>query len=262
VVAPATHDTASAVAATPLSGLDEAYISSGTWSLMGIESFTPIATAAALGMNFTNEGGIERRFRILKNLMGLWLVQRMAAEHDATDFAALAKSAAACSAFRSIINPDDPLFLNPPSMTEALRAYCRAMGQPEPRTVAELARCVFDSLALAYRNVKEQLEQLSGRPLRRIRIVGGGCQNQFLNQLCANACQIPVVAGPVEASALGNALAQMIALGELENVDAARALVRSSFRMTEFHPGPPVPGLVFRNFQQMLLTRFQEGVSA
>jgi rhamnulokinase len=257
VVAPATHDTASAVAATPLEGLDEAYISSGTWSLMGIESFTPIATAQALAMNFTNEGGIERRFRILKNLMGLWLVQRVAAEHNISDFAALAKEAATCQPFTSIVNPDDPLFLNPPSMTEALCAYCRRFRQPEPQTAAELARCVFDSLALAYRNVKEQLEQLSGRPLSRIRIVGGGCQNHFLNQLCADACQLPVVAGPVEASALGNALAQSIALGELENVDAARALVRRSFPMTEFAPGPPVPAAVCGVFQQMLATRFQ-----
>ena len=257
VIAPATHDTGSAVAAIPLESIDEAYISSGTWSLMGIESFEAIATAEALRMNFTNEGGLERRFRVLKNLMGLWPIQRLSEEHGVTDPGDLARQAATVPAFRSIINPDDPLFLNPPSMTDAVRAYCARFGQPEPRTILELARCVFDSLALAYRNVKEQLETLSGKPLTRIRIVGGGCQNQFLNQLCADACQLPVVAGPVEASALGNAVAQMIALGQLNDLNEARALIRSSFPMTEYRPAASVPEPVYRSFQQMLQARFQ-----
>lgn len=259
VIAPATHDTASAVAATPLESGDEIYISSGTWSLMGIESLAPIATAQALAMNFTNEGGLERRFRVLKNIMGMWLLQRICAEHKVDDIAALIDRAAASPAFRSIVNPNDDLFLNPASMTDALRAYCRQTGQPAPDTLAQLARTVFDSLALSYAHVKEQLETLTGRKLTLIRIVGGGCQNQLLNQLCADACQLPVVAGPVEASALGNLSAQAIAMGRLENLNAARALIRKSFFLQQFRPESSIPGRVYRSFQTLALTRYQEG---
>jgi rhamnulokinase len=261
VVAPASHDTASAVAGIPLESASEAYISSGTWSLMGIESRTPIATPEAMGMNFTNEGGLEHRFRVLKNLMGLWLVQRVAHEHNVTDIAGLVAEAAQAPAWRSLVNPDDPLFLNPDSMTDAMRDYCRAAGEPEPRTLSELARTVFDSLALAYRNVKQQLEKLAGRPLERIRIVGGGCQNKLLNQLCANACQLPVVAGPVEASVLGNLSAQAIALGAIRDLNVARELIRDSITLHEFRPAEIVPESVFHRFEQMLQTRFQKGVA-
>jgi rhamnulokinase len=259
VIAPATHDTASAVAGTPLESGEEIYISSGTWSLMGIESRTPIATHQALAMNFTNEGGLERRFRVLKNIMGMWLLQRICAENKVDDVAALVDQAAASPAFRSIVNPNDELFLNPASMTDALRAYCRQTGQPAPETLAQMARTVFDSLALSYVHVKEQLETLAGRKFTLIRIVGGGCQNRLLNQLCADACQLPVVAGPVEASALGNLSAQMIAMGGLDDLDAARALIRSSFTLKEFRPRFGFPESVYRNFQQLLLTGYQEG---
>ena len=259
VIAPATHDTASAVAGTPLESKDEAYISSGTWSLMGIESSTPIATPEALAMNFTNEGGLERRFRVLKNIMGMWLLQRVCAEHKIDDVAALVEQANAAPAFRSIVNPNDEFFLNPTSMTDALRAYCRQTGQATPETLAQMARAIFDSLALSYAAVKEQLETLAGKKLSLIRIVGGGCQNNLLNQLCADACQLPVVAGPVEASALGNLSAQLIALGELENLDAARALIRKSFSLREFRPGSIIPEHVYRRFQHLLMTRYQEG---
>jgi len=258
VIAPATHDTASAVAGTPLESADEAYISSGTWSLMGIESRIPIATEEAQQMNFTNEGGFEHRYRVLKNIMGMWPIQRFCEEQNVGDVAALVAQAASELAWRSMVNPDEALFLNPPSMTEAIQTYCRQTRQPVPETIAQLARCVFDSLALSYRNVKLQMEQLRGRKLSRIRIIGGGCKNRLLNQLCADACELSVIAGPVEASALGNLSAQLIALGEIENLDAARALIRGSFPMEEYRPRTPVPDEARQRFNNLLTMTFRE----
>ncbi len=148
-------------------------------------------------------------------------------------------------------------FLNPLSMTESIRTFCRNSNQSVPETLAELARCVFDSLALSYKQVKAQLELLSGHRLKRIRIVGGGCRNQLLNQLCADACGVPVIAGPMEAAALGNLSAQMIALGEIDNLDAARALIRASFDMQEYRPGKRVPARVSRQFEELLSARIK-----
>ncbi len=259
VIAPATHDTASAVAGTPLKNSDEAYISSGTWSLMGIESVVPIASAEAMRMNFTNEGGLERRFRVLKNIMGMWPIQRICEEHEIPDVGKLVASAAEAEPWRFIIDLDDPGFLNPPSMTESIKTFCRTTGQPVPETIVDLARGIFDSLALSYRNVKEELEALRQRKLSCIRIVGGGCQNRLLNQLCADACELPVVAGPVEASVLGNLSAQMMALGVVENLDAARELIRSSFDLIEYLPKASVPGQVYKHFQELRSTRCREG---
>jgi rhamnulokinase len=255
VIASATHDTASAVAGTPLESLDEAYISSGTWSLMGIESTVPIATPEALAMNFTNEGGLERRFRVLKNIMGMWPIHRVCEEHVISDFGKLVGAASEIERWKFIIDVNDPEFLNPLSMTESIRSYCRRSGQHVPESDAELARCIFDSLALSYNKVRQQLESLCGRKLKCIRIVGGGCQNQLLNQLCADACRLPVIAGPVEASALGNLSAQLIALGEIENLIAARALIRASFDMKEYHPRDSVPDSVSRHFEGLLSVR-------
>ena len=259
VVAPATHDTGSAVAGTPLESTDEAYISSGTWSLMGIESMTPIANADAMRMNFTNEGGAERRFRVLKNIMGMWPIQRACEEQKIADFGPVVEQAGQERAWRSIINVNDPEFLNPLSMTDSIREYCRRSDQPVPETIAELARCVFDSLALSYRTVKERLEALCGRKLTRIRIVGGGCQNKLLNQICADACELSITAGPVEASALGNLSAQMIALGMIENLNAARALICTSFEMHEYHPRNAVPRDVLSRFDELLAMREMKG---
>jgi len=258
VIAPATHDTASAVAGTPLLGPDEAYISSGTWSLMGIESKTPIASLEAMRMNFTNEGGLEHRYRVLKNIMGMWPLQRLCSEHRIDSVEALVSKAAEAPAWRSIVNLDERCFLHPISMTDAIRSYCRKTEQPEPKTIEQLARCVFDSLALSYRKVKEELETLLQRKLTRIRIVGGGSRNRLLNQLCADACQLPVSAGPVEASALGNLCAQMIGLGEIENLDGARELIRASFAMEEYQPQASVPPEVWKHFQQLLCEKHQE----
>ena len=160
--------------------------------------------------------------------------------------------------WRSIVNPDDPLFLNPPSMTEAIRSYCRQMDQPEPLTVPEMARCIFDSLARSYRSVMEGLESLRQRKLLKIRIIGGGCKNRLINQLCADACGLTVAAGPVEASVLGNLSAQMIALGTLQSLDAARALVRASSRIEEYEPQAAVPDKIYQQFQQFLKTKYKE----
>ena len=259
VIAPATHDTGSAVAGTPLGNSDEAYICSGTWSLMGIESSVPIATEAAMAMNFTNEGGLEGRFRILKNIMGMWPIQRVCEEYGISNFASLVQEAAEIEPWSFIIDVTDPEFLNPASMTESIRNYCRSSEQPAPESTAQLARCVFDSLALSYSRVKEQLESLRHRRLKGIRIVGGGCQNRLLNQLCADACGLPVIAGPVEASALGNLSAQMIALGIIENLDAARALIRASFEMEQFEPRTNVPDGVFRRFKDLLSAKEMKG---
>jgi rhamnulokinase len=158
------------------------------------------------------------------------------------------------------VNPDDARFLNPPSMKDAICTYCRETKQPEPESVAEYACCAFESLALRYRLVKEELESLRGRCLTRIRIVGGGSQNHFLNQLCANACQLPVSAGPVEASALGNICVQMIAMGEIAGIDEARTLIRRSFAIDEYQPRDPVPERVWRRFHQCATAVTQEAV--
>lgn len=259
VIAPATHDTGSAVAGTPLLSEDEAYISSGTWSLMGIESLVPIATGEALRMNFTNEGGLERRFRVLKNIMGMWPIQRVCEEMKLSDLSSLVDEATVAEPWRSIIDVNDPEFLNPPSMTESIRNYCRRSDQPVPETAAQIARCVFDSLALSYRHVKQQLEALSGRKLTRIRIVGGGCQNHLLNQLSADACDLTVTAGPVEASALGNLSAQMIALGIIEDLTSARSLICTSFRMHDYHPRTSVPGRVLTCFEELPAMKEMKG---
>jgi rhamnulokinase len=248
VIAPATHDTASAVVAAPLDGPDDAYISSGTWSLMGIESPVPFADERAFAANVSNEGGAGNRYRVLKNIMGLWLVQRVRKELGSVDHGVLAAEAAVAPAWRSIVNPEDPRFLNPDSMIAAICAFCAETGQPVPQDRGALARCVFDSLGLSYRKVKEELETLRGKPLARIRIVGGGSQNGLLNQICADACQLPVTAGPIETTALGNACVQMIALGALSGLDEARAVIRQSFNLTEHQPAQSVPDAVWARF--------------
>jgi rhamnulokinase len=182
--------------------------------------------------------------------MGLWLLQRLSQEFDAPIDDALLRLAGQAAPWRSIVNPDDARFSNPPSMKEAIREYCSETLQPQPASLAEFARCAFESLALTYRLVKEELEVLCGRKLTRIRVVGGGSKNRFLNQLSANACQLPVSAGPVEASALGNLCAQMIAMGEIAGLDEARALIRRSFAIEEYLPQEEIPRDAWMRFQQ------------
>jgi rhamnulokinase len=260
VIAPATHDTASAVVGTPLESDGEAFISSGTWSLMGMESMAPITHEQAMRWNFSNEGGFGRRYRVLKNIMGLWLLQRLCEEFHIPIDDSLLTAAADATPWRSLVNPDDSRFLNPLSMKQAICDYCMETRQPVPDTLAQFARCVFESLALSYRIVKEELEFLCGHSLTRIRIVGGGSRNHLLNQLCANTCQLPVSAGPVEASALGNVCVQMITLGEITGLEEARTLIRRSFDIQECQPQEEIPDRVWRRFQQFTPASLQEEV--
>ena len=236
VVSVATHDTASAVIAAPLATPDAAYLSSGTWSLMGFESKTPYTDDRALAANITNEGGAEGRYRVLKNIMGLWLLQRVCQEQQITDLPALIDEARALAPCRFVVNPNDDRFINPENMSREIQAACLERGEPAPQSAAELARCVFDSLALPYARVLEELTALRGRPFTVLHIVGGGSQNPLLNQLCADACGIPVLAGPVEASTLGNIGCQLMALDDIADVDAFRRVVTASQTLTPFHP--------------------------
>ena len=236
VITPATHDTASAVLAAPLEDEDSVYISSGTWSLMGIESRVAYCDPRALAMNITNEGGVDGTYRVLKNIMGLWLIQRLRDSYPSLSFAELAKQAEESAPFAYLINPNEDRFLNPPSMTHAIDEYCRETGQGKPHTVGEYARCVYESLAFVYRQTLDELSFLTGRQYKRIHVVGGGSQNDFLNQLCANICQLPVHTGPVEASALGNMACQLQALGYLANRKAIRVLIQREFSGKTLQP--------------------------
>ncbi len=243
VVAPATHDTGAAVAAVPteLTGTAKwAYISSGTWSLMGLELPKAILGPKALGMNVTNEGGIDGTYRLLKNIMGLWLVQecRKSFERSGTsyDYATLTQIAQDAPPFRAFVDPDAREFLAPDDMPSAIRAWCRATNQEVPDTDGQLIRCALESLALKYRMVLSWLEELSGEKTEVIHIVGGGTQNELLNQFTANATGRPVVTGPVEATALGNVLVQARTAGEIGSLKEIRDVVRASSTLKRYEP--------------------------
>jgi len=243
VIAPATHDTASAVAAIPTSNTgkaDWAYISSGTWSLMGVEVDSAVLGRRAFELNVTNEGGIDGTYRLLKNIMGLWLVQecRRAYERRGTtlDYSELADAAASADAFRSLVDPDDPRFLSPDDMLDAIKGYCEETSQPAPETAGQFIRCALESLALKYRKVLGWLEELTGTPVEVIHIVGGGTKNELLNQFTANSCQIPVITGPVEATGLGNVLVQARAAGSVSSLAEIREIVRNSTETCQYEP--------------------------
>lgn len=243
VVTPATHDTGSAVVGVPSERTghrDWAYISSGTWSLVGYESDVPELSDRALALNVTNEGGVAGTWRVLKNVMGLWLVQRcraaFAARGGTTEYAALVAMAEGAEALRSLVDPDDPRFLNPADMPAAIAEACVETRQPVPETEAQFVRCALDSLALKYAWVLEQLEALAGTRFGAVHIVGGGARNALLNQATADASGRRVLAGPSEATALGNVLWQARALGELGSLSEARGVVRASSEVVEFTP--------------------------
>ena len=243
VVAPPSHDTASAVAGVPTANTGKAnwaYISSGTWSLMGVEVKQAMLSPRALKLNMTNEGGLDGTYRLLKNIMGLWLVQQckrsFAAAGRRHDYARLAQMATRAKPLRSLVNLNDPRFLNPPDMPEAIQEFCRATKQPVPKTEGELVRCCYESLALKYRETLGSLEELTGNQIEVVHIVGGGSQSKILNQFTADACQRPVVAGPVEATALGNLLTQVCASGELGSLAEMREVVRQSSDVTGYEP--------------------------
>ena len=243
VVAPATHDTASAVAAVPTErtgSADWAYISSGTWSLVGVETAAPVLSDAALAANVTNEGGVEGTNRLLKNVMGLWLVQGVrksfARGDRELDYDELTERAATAPPLASLIDPDDPRFLAPADMAAEIVGFCRDTGQPEPGDIGALVRCCLESLALRYADVLGSLAGLTGTPVETLHVVGGGCRNDLLNQFTANACGVPVVAGPVEATALGNVLVQAQAAGEFASLSELREIVRRSASPKRFNP--------------------------
>jgi rhamnulokinase len=239
VVATASHDTGAAVAAVPARGKNWAYISSGTWSLVGVEEKSPIITREALERNFTNEGGVAGTIRFLKNVTGLWLVQQCRKAWPgarAATYEELTSLASDVPPFRALIDPDDPGFLNPPDMPEAIRAYCRKTGQAPPDSEAAFIRSILESLALKYRLVIDQMQEVIGHPVERIHVIGGGSQNRLLCQLTADATGRPVSAGPAEATAVGNILVQAMALNLVKSHEEMRTIVRDSVRPTEYEP--------------------------
>lgn len=240
VIAPACHDTGSAVAAVPTGTEPYAYISSGTWSLVGLEVDEPVINDAALAANLTNEGGMNGAFRLLKNVMGLWILQqcrqRWAAAGEAHTYDELVRLARQASPLRSLVSVDDEAFLPPGDHPRHVRALCERSGQPVPESSGAVVRTVLESLALAYRHVLELLQTVAERRVDVIYVVGGGSQNDLLNQMTADATGRPVIAGPVEATVIGNALAQLIALGELANLRQARDLVAKMGDLRRYEP--------------------------
>ncbi len=240
VIAPGSHDTASAVAAIP--GLDatSAYISSGTWSLMGVETPQPVINATSRRLNFTNEGGVAGTIRLLKNIAGLWLLQEARRQwgREGHDYSwdDLAAAAATAQPFLAVLDPDAADFLAPGNMVDAIRAYCVRTGQPAPESVGEVVRVCLESLALRYRWGLDALEQLVGHRLETLRIVGGGSQNRLLSQFAADACARPVVTGPVEATALGNVMVQAIATGHIGSLAEGRDAIAASITQETFAP--------------------------
>jgi rhamnulokinase len=241
VVATCSHDTGAAVAAVPAAeGEDWAYLSSGTWSLLGLELTGPLISEKVRERNFTNEAGYHGTTRFLKNLVGLWLLQESrrewARQGRELEYGALTLEAEGAEPFRSLIDPKAEQFQKPGDMPKKIAAYCAKTGQPAPETPGQYVRCILESLALLYRVTLEELEQLTGRSIKRLHIVGGGSLNVLLNQFAANATQRQVITGPVEATAIGNVLIQAVALGHVESLAALRKIVRDSFALRTFEP--------------------------
>ncbi|MFD0698703.1 rhamnulokinase [Paenibacillus sp. GCM10027628] len=240
VIAVGEHDTASAVVAVPALEQDFAFLSCGTWSLLGTETSAPVLSEQALEWNFTNEGGVYGTNRLLKNIMGLWLIQECKRAWDkegkSLSFADLVKLAERAKPFQCFIDPDDDAFLNPDHMPKQIQQYCRDTQQRVPQTEGEIIRCVLESLALKYRLILERTERLAGKSYTGLHIVGGGIQNELLCQFTASAIQREVWAGPVEGSALGNLVVQWITLGYIANLSEARKLIRNSFPVKTYTP--------------------------
>ncbi len=240
VIAVAGHDTASAVAAVPARDEQFAYLSSGTWSLMGIETKDAIINDRSYELNFTNEGGVEGTTRFLKNICGMWLYERCRKEWPEEvrqlSHPELQGSAMQVEAFRSIINPDDKAFANPSSMIAAIQLYCRETKQAVPETPAEICRCIFDSLALRYKQVFQWLQEFASFPLDVLHIIGGGSLNKYLNQFTADACGVEVLAGPQECTAIGNIMLQAQTAGIVADVWQMRQIIADSVDMVAYHP--------------------------
>ncbi len=236
VIAPACHDTGSAVVAVPAEGKDFAWLSSGTWSIMGVEADAPCLDERALAYNFTNEGGVFGTWRLSKNIMGLWLVQECKREWGLS-YDEITQLAAEAPPFLAVLDPDAAMFLHPGNMPAKIQQFCAESGQKVPQTRGEIIRVTLESLALKYRLVLERLETLTGKHLSPLHIIGGGTKNRLLNQFAADCLNRPVITGPVEATAIGNLLMQAITLGHLSDLNQARALVRASFQVETCQPG-------------------------
>lgn len=240
VVATCSHDTGAAVAAVPAEGQDWAYLSSGTWSLIGVELDKPIISERSRELNYTNEIGHGNTIRLLRNIIGLWIVQecRRNWEKQGTsyDYATLTQLAVEAEPFRSLINPDDQRFFSPDSMLDSISGFCQETGQPVPQSPGQFVRCALESLALVYRSHLAEAEELTGKTITKLHIVGGGSQNKLLNQLAANATGRQVIAGPTEATALGNIVVQAIALGHIQDLAEARRIIRNSMDVETYEP--------------------------
>ena len=237
VIAVGSHDTASAVVGVPARGERFAYISSGTWSLVGVELDRPVLTDESRRANFTNELGVDGTVRYLRNVMGLWLLQESLRTWGSVDLETVLREAAGVPPFTAVVDPDDPVFLPPGDMPARVRAACLRLGQRAPESPAEIVRCILDSLALAYRRTVADAQRLSGREVDVVHVVGGGARNELLCQLTADACELPVVAGPVEATALGNALVQARTLGAVGGTLAdLRHLLRETHELRRYEP--------------------------
>ena len=216
-----------------------AYLSSGTWSLMGIETKNAVINERSFDLNFTNEGGIENTTRFLKNICGMWIYERCRKEWkdaEGLGHAELQSAAIKCEPFRSIINPDDELFVNPASMVEAINEYCRRTNQPEPVGYAQTCRCIFDSLALRYRQVITWLKEFADFDIDVLHIIGGGSKNEYLDQFTANSCGVKVLAGPQEGTAIGNIMLQAKAAGMVDDIWQMRAIIANSIELKAFEP--------------------------
>jgi len=240
VVASASHDTASAVAGIPMEGDHRLWLSSGTWSIMGLETREPITDANAFAAGFGNELGVDGTVRLLKNISGLWLIQeckrQWALDGDKLSYAELAALALEATPFTAFIDPDDPVFASPGEMPAKIQAWCERNGQPVPQTKGAILRVATESLALKYREVFEHLQKLTGRTFVRLHAGGGGIQNQLLIQATANALGIEVLAGPIEATSCGNLITQMVATGHLPDFQTGRRLIRDSFEFAAYQP--------------------------
>lgn len=240
VFAVGSHDTASAIAAIPSVGSEWAFLSSGTWSLLGIQVVKPVLTPEAMINSFTNEGGVDNKILFMRNITGLWLLQRLIAEWERSDkdcsYDYLLLECSRSEPFRSIVNTDDPIFSHPASMSKAIQEYCGKTNQPLPQTTGEFVRCVLESLALKYHFVMKKLEACSDRSIKHLAVVGGGSQNEILNQYIADALNVEVVVGLTEATAIGNIIQQAVADKAIANLKEGHLIVKNSFNFRTYYP--------------------------
>lgn len=240
VIATCSHDTGAAVAALPATGENWAFLSSGTWSLMGVEIKQPLITELSRDLNFTNEIGHGHSVRLLKNIVGLWIIQECrrywAEREQELDYEVMTHLAGAATPFQSLINPADPRFVTSGDMPQKVAAFCKETNQPVPRKPGDIIRCVLESLALFYRRTLREIEQVTGQKIEKLYMVGGGTKNTLLNHFTANALQIPLIIGPSEATSAGNVMVQAIALGHIRSLEEARQVVRESFTCEIIQP--------------------------